>query len=73
MFTGKTELSEQLHQKEIEICLNCPFSRCASGGYSCTHLTRELRIYKKEIKESLKNEEKNSATNSTQKSIRKSC
>lgn len=72
MFVGKTELSEQLHKKEIEICLNCPFSRCVSGGYSCAHLTRELRKYKKEIKESLKNEEKNSATHSTQKSNSKS-
>lgn len=68
MYYGKTEISELLHNKEIEICLNCPFSRCVNGGYKCTHLTRELRIYKNELKERSKDEEKNSATNRTQKS-----
>lgn len=68
MYNGKTEISEQLHQKEIDICLNCPFNRCLSGGYACTHLTRELRKFKIELKERLEYEKKNGATHRTQKS-----
>lgn len=70
----KEEFREKIKEHEIQVCLNCPFNTCKSGGYACTYLNTRQNQYKKEIRKDLETayerykRKKDSATNRTQKS-----
>lgn len=70
----KEEFREKVKENEIQVCLNCPFNTCKSGGYACTYLNARQMYFKKELRKELETsyerykKKKNSATNSTQKS-----